>query len=250
MSGAVPLVGVTTYYAEAAWGPWHRSAAVVPVDYFELVAAAGGRPLLIPPLRSAPGGPGTGAGEVVRSLDALVLVGGGDLEPGGYAQSPHDSVRGVDPVRDRSEGALLEAALDADLPLLAICRGHQLLNVRLGGTLHQHLPDHVGHTGHQPAPGRFADVDVVTVPGTLAASVMGAEETVRCSHHQVIDRLGDGLVVSARSVEPAGGPSDRTPEGVVEAIELPDRRFAIGVQWHPEESGDRRWFDALTAAVR
>ncbi|HEY5244504.1 MAG TPA: gamma-glutamyl-gamma-aminobutyrate hydrolase family protein, partial [Acidimicrobiales bacterium] len=213
--------------------------------YFELVAAAGGRPLLLPPCRSAPGGPGAGAADVVDALDALVLVGGGDIDPATYGQAGHPAADGVDADRDRSEAALLVAALDRDLPLLAICRGHQLLNVQLGGTLFPHLPDVVGHDGHRPAAGQFDDVDIVTVPGTRTAAIVGAEDTVRCSHHQAVDRLGDGLVASACSVESADG-----PDGVVEAVELPDRRFVVGVQWHPEESGDGRLFDALVAAVR
>jgi gamma-glutamyl-gamma-aminobutyrate hydrolase PuuD len=242
---AAALVGVTTYYADAAWGPWHREAAVVPTPYFELVAATGARPVLLPPCRSAPGGPGAGAPEVAAALDALVLVGGGDLDPAAYGAAPHPAVAGVQAARDRSEAALLAAALAADLPVLAICRGLQLLNVHLGGTLCQHLPDLLGHDGHQPAPGRFADVDVVTVAGTATAAVLGGRTTVRCSHHQGVDRLGAGLAVTARSVEPPGA-----GEGVVEAVELAGRRFVLGVQWHPEESCDRRLFDALVAAAR
>lgn len=249
MPRSTPLVGVTTYYAEAAWGPWHRPAAVLPAPYFELVAAAGGRPTLLPPCRSAPDGPESGAAEVAEALDGLVLVGGGDLDPAGHGRPGHPAADGVDPIRDRSEASLLAAALDRDLPVLAICRGLQLLNVYLGGTLFPHLPDVVGHGGHRPAAGQFADVEVVTVPGTVTARALGTEATVQCSHHQAIDRLGAGLVVAARSIEPATG-SGGLPEGLIEAIELPDRRFVVGVQWHPEESGDRRLFDALIAVTR
>ncbi len=241
----MPLVGVTTYYADAAWGPWHQPAAVLAASYFELVAAAGGRPLLVPPCRSAPGGPGAGAADVVDALDVFVLVGGGDVDPAAYGRAGDAATEGVDADRDRSEAALLAVALDRDLPLLAICRGLQLLNVELGGTLLAHLPEVVGHDGHRPGPGQFDDVGIVTVPGTRTATIIGAEEMVRCSHHQAVDRLGPGLVVSARSLEPPG-----RPDGVVEAVELPDRRFVVGVQWHPEASGDRRLFDALVAAAR
>ena len=244
---AVPLIGVTTYYADAAWGPWHRPASVVPSSYFELVAAAGARPVLLPPCRQDGQGGAAGAAEVVRALDALVVVGGGDLDPASYGGGTHTQVLGVDPVRDASEQALLGAALDADLPVLAICRGHQLLNVACGGTLRLHLPDDTGHNGHQPRAGAFSDVDVVTEPGTVVSRLFGEQAVVRCSHHQAIDRLGEGLTVAARSVEP---PESSLPAGVIEAVELRDHRFVVGVQWHPEESGDRRLFDALAAAAR
>ncbi len=239
---ATPLVGVTTYYTEAAWGPWRRPASVTPASYFELVAAAGARAVLVPPQRRSPAGPGAGAAATVGALDALVLVGGGDLDPATYGGPEHPDLGGVDPTRDESETALLAAALEADLPVLAICRGLQVLNVHLGGSLVAHLPDALGHRGHQPDAGEFSDVDVVTVPGTRTAAILGDKVTVRCSHHQAIDRLAPGLAVTARSVEPAEA------EGVIEAVELAGRRFVLGVQWHPEEADDGRLFDALAAA--
>jgi putative glutamine amidotransferase len=235
----IPLVGVTTYVADTAWASWERRAAVLPESYFELVAAAGGRPLLVPPSSRAPGGPGAGADEVVDVLDALVLTGGGDLDPASYGEAPEPEVSGVDPTRDASERALLAAALRADMPVLAICRGCQVLNVELGGTLHQHLPDVVGNLDHRSAPMVFGDVDVTTVPGTVTASVFGPGTTVRCSHHQSIRALGRGLVATAH----AG-------DGVIEAVEAPSARFVLAVQWHPEEGMDQRPFDALVEAAR
>jgi putative glutamine amidotransferase len=234
----IPLVGVTTYVAPAAWASWERRASVLPESYFELVAAAGGRPMLLPALASAPGGPGAGADDVVAVLDALVLTGGGDVDPATYGEGAGPEVSGVDTNRDASERALLAAALRADMPVLAICRGCQVLNIELGGTLHQHLPDVVGTLDHRSAPMVFGDVDVTTVPGTVTASVFGATTTVRCSHHQSIRDLGDGLVATAH----AG-------DGVIEAVELPSARFALGVQWHPEEAMDRRPFDSLVGAA-
>ena len=235
----IPLVGVTTYVADVRWGAWERRSAVLPASYFELVAAAGGRPLLLPPPSTAVGGPGAGAADVVAVLDGLVLTGGGDVDPGAYGEEAGPEVGGVDRARDESEQALLAAALDSGLPVLAICRGCQVLNVHLGGTLHQHLPDAVGTTDHRRVPFVFEDVDVETVPGTLAASVFGESTSVRCSHHQAIRDLGQGLVVTAR----AG-------DEVIEAVELPAARFVLGVQWHPEEGRDQRPFDALVAAAR
>ncbi len=235
----IPLVGVSTYVADVAWGSWERRAAVLPESYFELVAAAGGRPVLLPPASTAPGGPGAGAEEVIAVLDALVLTGGGDLDPAAYGQEPDPEVGGIDRNRDASERALLVAALEADMPVLAICRGCQVLNVYLGGTLHQHLPDVVGNLDHRRAPMVFGDVDVATVPGTVTSSVFGARTTVRCSHHQAIHDLGRGLVVTASAAD-----------GVVEAVELPSARFVLAIQWHPEEGMDRRPFDALVRAAR
>ncbi len=233
---AVPIVGVTTYHQQASWGPWDRLATVLPASYTDTVATAGGRPVLLPPTTGAVDD--DAAVVVVAALDALVLVGGGDIDPALYGQAPAPATVGVDPGRDASELALLAAALDADLPVLAICRGMQLLNVFLGGTLVQHVPDVVGHDTHQPARGCFGDVEVTTEAGSLVAKFLGETATVRCSHHQALDRLGAGLVVTARSAD-----------GLAEAVELPSARFVVGVQWHPEEDADRRPFAALLDAV-
>jgi anthranilate synthase component 2/putative glutamine amidotransferase len=233
------LIGLTTYVADARWGQWERRSGVLPESYYELVAAAGGRPMLLPPLGRAPDGPGTAADEVVGALDGLVLTGGGDVDPLEYGEPPDPETNGVDGTRDASERALLAAALRADLPVLAICRGCQVLNVELGGTLHQHLPDVVGHLAHRSAPSVFGDVEVETTPGSITAAVFGARATVLCSHHQAIRDLAPGLVVTAATLD-----------GVIEAVELPSARFVLGVQWHPEEQGDQRPFDALVRAAR
>src|SRR5580700_10309010 len=192
VQGRTPLVGVTTYRQDAAWGPWQRAAAVLPTSYVDCVAAAGGRPLLLAPSEGA-GGEDASAADVVGALDALVLVGGGDVDPACYGAAPHPATAGVNRRRDDHELALLDAALRADRPVLAICRGLQLLNVHLGGTLVQHVPDVVGHSGHQPAVGCFGPVEVRIEAGTLLSKAMGESGTVRCSHHQAVDRLADGL---------------------------------------------------------
>jgi gamma-glutamyl-gamma-aminobutyrate hydrolase PuuD len=236
-TGRTPLVGLTTYRQDAAWGPWQRPAAVLPVSYVDCVADAGGRPVLLPP-SSAAGGNGS-AGDVIAVLDALVLVGGGDLDPASYGADAHPATVGVNRRRDESERALLGAALEADLPVLAICRGMQVLNVHLGGSLVQHVPEIVGHSGHQPEPGCFGTTEVRAEADSLVSRVLGASFTVRCSHHQVVDRVGTGLVVTARA-----------SDGLVEAVELPSARFVVGVEWHPEEDGDLRLFAALVGAGR
>jgi putative glutamine amidotransferase len=235
----IPLIGVTTYVARAAWGSWERPAAVLPESYYELVASAGARPLLLPPLRTAESGPRFGAAEVIAALDGLVLTGGGDVDPSAYGETAQPAVAGVDPIRDERERALLAAALATHLPVLAVCRGCQILNVELGGSLHQHLPDVVGHDGHRTAPSVFGAVEVAGDPGTLSTEVFGAAATVLCSHHQAIDALGAGLVPTARAAD-----------GTIEAVELAGEDFVLGVQWHPEEAGDQRPFAALVAAAR
>jgi anthranilate synthase component 2/putative glutamine amidotransferase len=234
----IPLIGISTYVAKAAWGTWERPAAVLPESYYELVASAGGRPLLLPPLRTAPMGPGSGAAEVIAALDGLVLTGGGDVDPAAYGEEAGPEVSGVNDVRDASERALLAAALQVDLPVLAICRGCQILNVELGGTLHQHLPAVVGHDEHRHAPLVFGEVKVTAEPESRAATVFGTTATVLCSHHQAIKDLGSGLV-----------PTARADDGVVEAVELAGAQFVLGVQWHPEEGQDGRPFAALVAAA-
>jgi putative glutamine amidotransferase len=235
----IPLIGVSTYVAHAAWGSWERRAAVLPESYYELVGSAGGRPLLLPPLTTAPAGPGFGATEVIAALDGLILTGGGDVDPAAYGEAGTPEVGGVDPVRDASEQALLAAALAVDMPVLAICRGLQILNICRGGTLHQHLPDVVGHDGHRQAPSVFGEVKATTTPGSTTAAIFGASATVLCCHHQSIDRLGTGLT-----------PTAVADDGVVEAVELSGSPFVVGVQWHPEEGRDQRPFDALVEAAR
>ncbi len=158
--------------------------------------------------------------------------------PPGTGSVPTPPPPGSIPDATPASSALLDAALHADVPVLAICRGMQLLDVYLGGTLHQHVPDVVGHDGHQPARGCFADVEVTTEAGSLVAKVMGESAVVRCSHHQALDRLGEGLVVTARAAD-----------GLAEAVELPSARFVVGVQWHPEEDADERLFGALLDAI-
>jgi gamma-glutamyl-gamma-aminobutyrate hydrolase PuuD len=234
-----PLIGVTMYRQETSWWAWNRDAVLVPSPYVDLVAGAGGRSLLLPPADPADGGPEAGADEVVAALDGLVLIGGGDIDPSSFGQDPDPRIGGVNPVRDRTERALLAAALRADLPVLAICRGHQLLNVHLGGDLVQYLPDVVGTTVHQPRAGAFGEVTVRTVAGSRTAAIVGPEVDVLCCHHQAIGVLADGLAATARS-----------DDGVIEAVELPGRRFVVGVQWHPEETGDIRLFTALVESAR
>jgi gamma-glutamyl-gamma-aminobutyrate hydrolase PuuD len=220
--GARPLIGVTTYRQVTRWWSWDRDAALVPGVYLDMVVAAGGWPVLLPPLAEGAVDDPEGAVAAER-----------------FGQVPDARNGGTSVFRDELELRLLEAALEQDLPLLAICRGHQVLNVLLGGTLVQQLPDLVGTNRHQPAPGAFGRVTVRPEPSTIVHGLLGDEAVVECSHHQAIDVLGESLLVSARS-----------DDGVIEAVEVLGRTFAVGVQWHPEESGDVRLFTGLVDAAR
>ena len=225
------VIGLTTYAESARMLVWDREFALLHASYVAATERGGGVAILLPPQRS-------GADEVLDRIDALVLTGGADVDPTRYGEVPAERTSAPRVQRDEWEMALARAALDRDLPLLAICRGLQVLNVVLGGSLHQHLPDVAGHEGHQPSPGVFGAVDVGIEPGTRTAELIGPRLRVSCHHHQALDRLAPGLQVTGRA-----------DDGTVEAVEVPGRAFALGVQWHPEEdSGDVRLFAALVEA--
>ena len=227
-----PVIGLTTYRERAKTLVWDTEFALLHNVYVDAVARAGGIPVLLPPQEH-------GAGEMAARLDALVLSGGSDIAPERYRQRPDPRTAVVRPWRDDWELRLLDQALDRDLPVLGVCRGAQLLNVALGGTLDQHIPDTLGHERHCPAPGVFGKIEVTLRPGSVLAGVLGPEVKVACYHHQAIDQVAPGLEVAGRS-----------DDGTVEAVELPGRRFAVGVQWHPEQDGDDlRLFAALVAAT-
>ena len=227
-----PVIGITTYVTQARWGHWDEEAALVPAAYVEALERAGGRPVLIPPSEH-------GVEETLDAVDGLLFSGGSDLDPDLYDQEPHDETSGIVPERDRAELALLEAALARDLPVLAVCRGSQVLNVARGGDLVQHLPDVVGDDKHKHTPGTFADHDVTLQPGTRLASLLGDHAPVKSHHHQGFGRVGDGLRVAAHA-----------EDGTIEAVEDPSRRFAFGVLWHPEAGEDLKLFEELVDAAR
>jgi putative glutamine amidotransferase len=178
---------------------------------------------------------------VLAPLDALVLSGGADIDPTAYGAARHPETRWMRPERDRAELSLARRALALGLPMLGICRGMQLLNVATGGTLVQHLPDELGHNRHQPTPGTFSEHSVRLEPGSLAARAARAERvTVKSHHHQGVDELGEGIIATGWS----------EPDGIVEAIELADGRFVLGVLWHPEESQPAVLASLIEAAAR
>jgi putative glutamine amidotransferase len=234
-----PVLGLTTYLEQAQTGVWDVRASFLPAGYFEGINAAGGIAVLLPP---QPVDRET-AGRVLDGLAGLVITGGKDVDPGAYGQQRHPATD--EPARDRDawEFALLTEALARGLPVLGICRGAQVLNVTLGGTLHQHLPEVIGHSGHRAGNAVFSTRGVRTVAGTRLAELIGESADVPCYHHQGIAELGDGLVVSGRGSD--------GPDGVIEAIELPGNDFVLAVQWHPEEFlDDLRLFAAIVDAAR
>jgi gamma-glutamyl-gamma-aminobutyrate hydrolase PuuD len=227
-----PLIGITTYEQPARWGVWDLPAALIPAAYVDAVMAAGGRPLLVPPSDE-------GVEETLAALDGIVFSGGADVEPSIYGADPHPETDEPQRRRDAGELALLSAALERDMPVLAICRGFQLLNVVRGGDLVQHLPDEVGHEDHKQVPGEFAVHPVEVKEGSRLAAIVGERQDVTSHHHQALGRLGDGLVESAWAAD-----------GTLEGVEDPEKRFAVGVQWHPEASEDQTLFEAIVEEAR
>ncbi len=200
-------------------------------SYAKALRRVGVEPVLVSPDDSV----------TLAGVDGLLLTGGTDIDPARYGQTPHEATDLPDTPRDQMEEALIQEAYARDLPVLAICRGLQLLNVVRGGTLIQHLDNSTVHRVKG-----LAEVHAIEVaPGTKLASIADAGvRMVNSRHHQAVDRIGRGLLVSATA-----------PDGVVEALEDPERRFVVAVQWHPEEridvgEHDLRLFEAFAAALR
>jgi putative glutamine amidotransferase len=228
-----PVIGITAYAEPSVrWGAWDLPAAVIPLAYVEQVERSGGRPVLVPPSDD-------GIDETLDALDGVLFSGGSDLDPAQYGQEAHPETNSIRVERDRAELMLLTAALERDMPILAVCRGSQVLNVARGGDLVQHLPDVVGDDKHKHTPGVFADHDVDVIEGTRLAALIGDRAPVKSHHHQGFGRLGDGLVEAARA-----------EDGTLEALELPEKRFALGVLWHPEAGEDAALFRALVDEAR
>jgi putative glutamine amidotransferase len=228
-----PLIGITAYAEPSVrWGAWDVPAAVIPLAYVRQIEAAGGRALLVPPSEE-------GIDETLDALDGVLFSGGADIDPSEYGHAAHPETNGTRPERDRGELALLRAALERDMPMLAVCRGSQVLNVARGGDLVQHLPEVVGDEKHKHTPGVFADHDVDVHEGTRLGELLGERAPVKSHHHQGFGRIGEGLREAARA-----------DDGTIEAVEDPSKRFALGVLWHPEEGEDGALFRALVEEAR
>jgi putative glutamine amidotransferase len=236
LSGFRPVLGLTTYLQQVQTGIWDVHASFLQAHYMQGVNDGGGTVVLLPPQ------PVEGADRVLDGLDGLIITGGRDLDPAAYGQQRHPATD--EPVqenreRDAWEIALVRGAIRRGMPVLGICRGAQVINVALGGTLHQHLPDVIGHTRHQLGNAVFSTSSVHTVPNSRLAGLIGESSDAQCYHHQAIDRLGEGLVISAQD-----------SDGVIEAVEIPGENFVLAVQWHPEERlDDLRLFTAVVYAA-
>ena len=222
-----PVIGICTALERASWSVWEQPAALLPLNYIEAVQRAGGLVAMLPPDPQLAQDPS----QALALIDGLILAGGADIDPASYAQDAHPQTVGTVPERDAFEIALTRGAIELELPVLGICRGMQLINVALGGTLLQHVPERVGHEEHRRVVGSFdgADHDVELSEGSLAARAAGElVHATKSHHHQGVDRLGAGLVVSGTSM------LDELPEAIEWGGGPSDPRFVLGVQWHPE----------------
>ena len=234
-----PVVAICTNLLRAQWGVWDQDAALLPYSYVRAVHKAGGQALLVAPDPELVEDPD----QLLDLIDGLILAGGHDIDPSFYGARAHPETKGTVPERDRMELALTLRAVERDLPVLGVCRGMQLLNVALGGTLVQHLPDQVGHGDHRRQPGSFdgSEHDVQLSPASLAARAAGEElHSTKSHHHQGLDRVADGLAITGHSA------LDDLPE----AVELPGKRFVLGVQWHPEADEESSVIAALVDEAR
>ncbi len=240
---ALPAIGIATPVERAAWGPWDKEVVLLARDYVHAVQRAGGLAVLLPPDARAVADPDL----LLDRVDALVLAGGTDVDPGSYGAAPHPETGPTRPERDAFELALARRAVERDLPLLAICRGMQVVNVAFGGTLEQHLPDRLGTAHGDPVGGLSATHDVDVAPGSRLAEACGGAarlERVTSHHHQGIAAVGEGLSAVGWS-----------PDGLVEAVEADDGRWLVAVQWHPEataghDEAQQALFDGFVAEAR
>ncbi|MFM9022535.1 MAG: gamma-glutamyl-gamma-aminobutyrate hydrolase family protein [Solirubrobacterales bacterium] len=237
MDNGSPVIGICAAVELARWTVWEQMAALAPLDYVDSVKRAGGIAVLLTPDPRVTGEPDL----LLDRIDGLLVAGGSDIDPSAYGSQRDGQTGETNLERDLFEISLARRAVERDMPVLGVCRGMQVLNIAFGGTLVQHLPDRYGHEGHRPNPGSFAGSEhgVRLEEGSLAANVAGeAEPSTLQHHHQGVDEVGEGLVATGWAVE----------DGLTEALEMPDRRFVLGVQWHPEADPGSPVIGALVRA--
>ena len=238
MPDSRPVIAVLTQITDASYGVWSQPSVVLPAGYVTELQRAGAIAIALSPDGYLVDHPD----ELLDRIDGVILSGGGDLDPATYGAQRHPETALVSPERDAFELALTRRAVERDLPVLGVCRGMQVLNVAFGGTLLQHLPEHFGHAAHRRVAGSFdgADHDVRLTDGSLAARAAGGlQHGTKSHHHQGIDQVGEGLVATGIA----------SLDQLVEALELPERRFVLGVQWHPEADERSRVIGALARAA-
>lgn len=229
-----PVIGICARTAPVALQGIDMTVSLALQAHVDFLAAAGCAPVLLPLL--------PGVEDVIGQLGGLLVPGGPDVDPALYGGTAHPMTRTGSPVMDAAELALIKGALGAGLPILAICRGMQLLNVHCGGTLHQHLPEITGSDRHCPRTGAFTlgRHHLDTKPGSRIAGIFGdGTAETSCHHHQAIDQIGTGLVATAWA-----------PDGVIEVVEATEHPFVIGVQWEAGHTADERLHRALAEAAR
>jgi putative glutamine amidotransferase len=232
-----PAIGICAAIERVRRDPWDEVVTMVQRTYVAAVQRAGALALVLPPDEAVVESPDL----LLDRVDGLLLAGGADVDPASYGATPHPETGLVWPERDRFEIALAVRAIERGIPVLGACRGMQILNVALGGTLEQHLPEVIGVDRHRHTPGLFGDHEVRLEPGSLAARAVGGERSVvKSHHHQGIAALGEGFLATGTS------PDDE----LIEAIELPGQRYVLGVLWHPEEDATNRVVASLVEAAR
>lgn len=237
MSTGPVVIGLTSYLEQAQSGVWDVPAAFLPRVYMDAVTSHGAVIVLLPPQPIDD----AGADALLDRLDGLIITGGKDVDARRYGEAPHPENDAPRPDRDALEDALVRRAVARDIPFLGICRGLQVLNTSLGGTLIQHLPDVIGSHRYNAGGGIFTSNPAITEPGTRLRDLIGERLDVQSYHHQALDRVARGLTVSARG-----------DDGIVQAVDVDGMTFGIAVQWHPEISAaqDPRLFVALVDAAR
>ena len=226
-----PVIGVTCFCRDTVYGNWHRNAAILPSAYISMIDKAGGIPLIIPPAGDMT--------QILELIDGLVVSGGPDISPSAYGEEPGEMTIEFYPNQDKTEMELIGEAIARDMPFLGVCRGMQMMSVMHGGRLYQHLVTTPGHEGHGGFDGVETRHGVSAAEGSLLASLMGTSIDANSTHHQGVADAGELTVT---------GVADH--DGLIEAVERSDKRFCLGVQWHPERAGHEVLYSGLVEAAR